>query len=311
MARPSVATRVGPGVHAAPGGRVAPTLALLGATLLWGSTFVVTKSSLDGLAPADLLTWRFGLAAVVLLAVRPRAARLRGPDGRRAVALGLFVATGFLLQTGGLLETPAGVSGFLTGTAVVLTPVVARVVFQEHAGRAGWVAVALSAAGVTLLAAPGAVSGRGALLTIAGAGCFAFHIAGLSRWARRDNAYGLTVWSVAVAGAVCGVATLAGGGPVPPATGASWAAVLYLALGATCVAFVVQAWAQSHLSATTAAVVMTAEPLVAAVVAAAATGERIGVTGWVGGGAVVAAMLVAELAARRCCDASSPRIGCC
>ncbi len=45
-------------------GRAAACAALLGATVAWGSTFVVTKASLDELAPATFLAWRFGIAAV-------------------------------------------------------------------------------------------------------------------------------------------------------------------------------------------------------------------------------------------------------
>jgi drug/metabolite transporter (DMT)-like permease len=87
--------------------------------------------------------------------------------------------------------------------------------------------------------------------------------------------------------------------------------VAYLALAATCLGFVVQAWAQSALSATTAAVVMTMEPVFAAFLAASIGGEALHATGWLGGVLVVTSMFVAELGPRDCCDALSPRIECC
>jgi drug/metabolite transporter (DMT)-like permease len=87
--------------------------------------------------------------------------------------------------------------------------------------------------------------------------------------------------------------------------------VAYLALLATCLGFVVQAWAQSTLSATTAAVVMTMEPVFAAVIATGLGGESLPLLGWLGGLIVVVAMFVAEIGARRCCDAMSPRVECC
>jgi drug/metabolite transporter (DMT)-like permease len=46
-------------------------VALIAATAVWGSTFVVTKQSLAQIAPASFLAWRFGIAAVVLVAIRP------------------------------------------------------------------------------------------------------------------------------------------------------------------------------------------------------------------------------------------------
>ena len=289
------------------------TAALLAATAVWGSTFVVTKESVVELPPASFLTWRFGIAAAALLLARPTALReLTRVDLWRSAGLGVFLATGFLLQTTGLLHTLAGVSGFLTGAAVILTPLVAAVFFSERVGRGGWMAVGLSALGLAALAggvsAPSAI---GALLTLGGATFFAFHITGLSQWASRQNAYALTTVSVLTAALLCGLVAGFAGGIAIPASSATLSAVVYLGVVATCVGFAVQAWAQSALSATTAAVVMTMEPVFAAVLAFALGERGIGPWGWVGGLLVVVGMAFSELGPRGCCDAQSPRIDCC
>jgi hypothetical protein len=62
-------------------------------------------------------------------------------------------------------------------------------------------------------------------------------------------------------------------------------------VAATAFAFAVQSWAQTHLSATTASVVFTSEPVFAALVAWA-VGEPIGPAVVLGGALVVASMLV-------------------
>ena len=293
--------------------RLPATAALLAATAVWGSTFAVTKRSLTEMAPASFLSWRFGLAALVLLAAGSRSLRSLEPADRwRATALGMLLGSGFLLQTTGLQHTLAGVSGFLTGAAVILTPLVAAAFFGESVGRAGWLAVSVSAGGMALLAGgTTATSWTGSLLTLGGAACFAGHITGLSQWATSRNAFGLTAWSVAVAALVCtAVAGSTGALGLPPTAGA-WRAVTYLALAATCAGFAVQAWAQSALTATTAAVVMTMEPVFAAVLAFALGERGLGWPGWVGGLLVVASMFLAELGPRQCCDAVSPRVECC
>jgi drug/metabolite transporter (DMT)-like permease len=87
--------------------------------------------------------------------------------------------------------------------------------------------------------------------------------------------------------------------------------LLYLALAATCLGFLVQAWAQSVLTAAAAAVVMTMEPLFAAVLAGLVAGESLATGGWIGGLLIVASMFVAELGPRNCCDATMPRVECC
>ena len=118
-------------------GRLAASGALLFATAAWGSTFVVTKSSLTELAPATFLLWRFGVAAVVLLAVSARRTlALSRTDRWRGVVLGMLLGGGFLLQTTGLQHTSAGLSGFLTGSSVVMVPVLASIVFSTGV-RAG------------------------------------------------------------------------------------------------------------------------------------------------------------------------------
>lgn len=292
--------------------RVGATIALIVATAAWGSTFAVTKTSLPGMAPPAFISWRLGLAALILITVRPRAALQLSPlDRRRSTVLGAFLGAGFLLQTTGLQQTSAGLSGFLTGTAVILTPIVAAVFFRERVGGMGWLAVGLSTVGLGLLMLRGGALTVGGLLTVAGAACFAVHIAGLSRWASALNAYGLTAWSVAVAAALNAFTAGAGGRLDLPATRSAWTALIYLALVATCLGLVIQAWAQSVLRATTAAVIMTMEPVFAAAIAATVAREQVTMIGWTGGVLIVASMFVAELGPRDCCDATSPRIECC
>lgn len=302
---------------AAPGAalpsRLAASGALLFATAAWGSTFVVTKSTLGDLAPATFLGWRFGVAAVVLLVVSGRRAWvLPRTDRRRAVVLGGLLAGGFLLQTTGLQHTSAGVSGFLTGSSVVLVPVLASVLFASRVGAQGWFAVGLSAAGLVLLTTgPGASFTTGALLTLAGAAAFAGHITALSAWATPSNALGVTTVSVVVAAGLCTAWAAAAGQLATPRASDAWAAVLWVALVATCLGLAVQAWAQAALSATSAAVIMTMEPVFAAVLAVVVAGETLSPTGWLGGLLVVVAMATAEIGARSCCDVGAPRVECC
>lgn len=299
--------------------RVTASAALLLATAAWGSTFVVTKSSLDEMAPATFLTWRFGIAAVVLFAVTAhRTMTLPGAALRRAVVLGVLLGGGFLLQTTGLQHTSAGLSGFLTGSSVVLVPLVAAAWFGHGVPPAGWAATALSAIGLLLItgvtggpATSGDTITAGAVLTLLGAACFAGHITALGEWATPTNAAGLTTVSVGVAAAVSVVAALASDGLSAPPSGAAWSSVLYVALVATCLGLAVQAWAQSALPAVSAAVIMTMEPVFAAGLAVVVAGESLGAAAWVGGLVVVVAMGVAELGARACCDVASPRVECC
>jgi drug/metabolite transporter (DMT)-like permease len=60
------------------------------------------------------------------------------------------------------------------------------------------------------------------------------------------------------------------------------------------------------MSATHAAIIFALEPLWAALLAAWLLRERMGVSGWWGGGLVLAGIVVSELRLRRAAAASSP-----
>ena len=292
--------------------RAHPTaiLGLLAATVVWGSTFLVTKDTLDTMSVSNFLSWRFGVAAFILLLFAPRRwLRLTPEELRRGLLLGVFLGLGFLAQTQGLRETSAAVSGFLTGLMVVLTPLVAATAFREKVTARGWGAVGVATLGLALISLQGWSLSPGAGLTLVGATFFAMQIASLSHWATPANGYGLTAVSVTVAALMSiAVAATTGDLTVPTQT-AEWTSLLYLAVGATCLCLVLQAWSQSHLSATTSAVIMTFEPVFAGIIAVAIGGEALTSRIWLGACLIVGAMFLAELGPRECCDAEVPRVG--
>lgn len=273
----------------------APTLALLAVTAVWGSTFIVVKDAIGRMPVTDFLTWRFTLAAVAMLVVRPRSVAALGPRGRRAgLVLGVALGSGYLLQTLGLQTTSALVSGFLTGMFVVLTPLGAAVLLREPPGRAAWGAVGLATVGLALLSLKGLSIEGGELLTLGCAAAFALHIVGLGRWAPSFNAYGLAVVQLLTTAALCGVVAIPGGLVIPPDAGV-WGALALTALAATAVAFVVQTWAQAHLAPTKAAVVMSMEPVFSGLFAVGIAHEALGPRTFVGAVLVLGAMLLTEI----------------
>ncbi|MCA1712047.1 MAG: DMT family transporter [Actinobacteria bacterium] len=277
----------------------APTLALLAVTAVWGSTFVVVKDAVERMPVTDFLTWRFGLAALAMLLLRPRSCASLPARGRRAgLLLGLALGGGYLLQTLGLQTTSAAVSGFITGMFVVLTPLGAAVLLRQAPDRLAWAAVGLATVGLGLLSLRGFTVGGGELLTLGCAAAFALHIVGLGRWASSYDAYGLAVVQLLTVAALCGLVAVPGGLAAPPDLGV-WGALLLTALAATALAFVVQTWAQAHLPPTRAAVVMTMEPVFGGLFAVGLAGERLGPRTLLGALLVLAAMVLTEVGPRR------------
>jgi drug/metabolite transporter (DMT)-like permease len=199
-----------------------------------------------------------------------------------------------VLQTIGLQTTHASVSGFVTGTYVVLTPLIGAVVLRDRIGGVTWAAVGLATTGLAVLSLQGFAVGVGESVTLASAVLYAAHIVALGRWSSPQAAVGLATVQAGVIALVAGVAAVPGGLTLP-ADGSQWVSLLYMALVAGAGALWAQTWAQAHLTATRAAIVMTLEPVFAAFFAVLLGGESLTVRMLVGGGLVVTAMYLVEL----------------
>lgn len=275
------------------------TLLLMGVTAVWGSTFFLIRDLVVHVPSADFLAVRFAIAAVVMFAVfRRQTLALSRADLLTGIGLGVLYGAAQLLQTTGLEHTDASVSGFVTGTYVVLTPVFGALIFRDRIAPSTWVAVGLATAGLAVLSLRGLAVGYGEALTLASAALYALHIIGLGRFSRAHTATGLATVQAFVIALMCSVAAVPDGLTLP-SDGGQWASLLYMALVAGAVALWAQTWAQSHLPATRAAIVMTLEPVFAAFFAVLAGGERL-TARMIGGGALVlTAMYVVELLGRR------------
>ena len=104
--------------------RVKADLALMFCSLIWGVSFVVVKDVLDHTSVFVFLAVRFTLAALLMAAFRPQVlGRLDRYEIFAGLRLAFFMFAGYAFQTTGLQYTTASNSGFVTGSSVVLVPV--------------------------------------------------------------------------------------------------------------------------------------------------------------------------------------------
>lgn len=279
--------------------RTVASVLLVALTAVWGSTFFLIRDLVVHIPPVDFLAVRFTLAAVVMVIVfwRP----LRALNRRQVLAgagLGVLYGVAQILQTQGLASTPASVSGFITGTYVVLTPIFTAVLLRERVPGTTWIAVVLATAGLALLSLNGFSVGVGEAITLLAAALYALHIIGLGKWSGHEIATGLSVVQMVVIAVICTVGALPGGITLPSGPG-QWASVLYMVVFASIAAIWIQTWAQAHMPATRAAIIMTMEPVFAAFFAVLLGGEVLTVRMLIGGALVIAAMYAVELLARR------------
>jgi drug/metabolite transporter (DMT)-like permease len=275
------------------------TLTLLAMTACWGSTFFLIHDLLERIPVVDFLALRFAIASVAMLLLAPRRIGRLSPVVRKhAVVLGGLYGGAQILQTAGLANTPASVSGFITGMYVVFTPFLAAAILHTRINRMTWAAVALAVAGLAILTLDGLSVGYGEALTLVAAGLYALHIVGLGAWSTTSDAIGMATLQCLVIAAICLVAAAPHGITLPDRT-SDWLAVIYMALFAGAAALLGQTWAQAHLPPTRSAVIMSMEPVFAAFFAVLFGGESLTLRMLAGGSLVLAAMLIVEIVPRR------------
>lgn len=131
-------------------------ITLVIATALWGSTFALTKALTDYLAPLELITVRFLLAALCMLPffARPIFRSIGSLNKRLLLWLLLFGMINFIsifLQTVGLSLIDASNSGFITSLSTLFVPVIEYFIRKKKVGNNIRIALFVAFAGVYLL----------------------------------------------------------------------------------------------------------------------------------------------------------------
>ncbi len=269
--------------------------ALLTVSAAWGLSFVVMKDAIQRQSVNNFLFTRFSLAVIVMILIRPQTIKLFNKDLlQRGGLAGVFLGLGYIAQTLGLERTGAAITGFITGLYVVLTPLIASLVLKEKITKFTWLCIAVATFGLALLSIRGFSVGIGEMFVLASAILFAAHIIALSKWSSGRDVYAMTVIQLTMCAILAGLASAVEGYSLPPDRGV-WSVVIFTAVFATAVAFIVQTWSQAHMSATKVAVILTMEVVFAALFAILLGGERLTLQTAIGGILVVVAMYLIVL----------------
>jgi drug/metabolite transporter (DMT)-like permease len=211
---------------------------------------------------------------------------------RDGIVAGVFLFAGFATQTAGLAATSASNSGLITGLYVVFTPLLASVVMKRVPRPLTVAGAFLAVAGLGLLTiGPGFHFNSGDVLTLLCAIAFAAHIVLLSFLAPRHAVVPFTAIQLLVV-AVMGLAASAAfeGFPLPDAEVIP--AIVITGVLVSAGAFMMQVNAQRVIGPSRTAIVLSAEPLFAAVTAAVVLSERLTVRGWAGAALIMAGVYV-------------------
>jgi drug/metabolite transporter (DMT)-like permease len=269
------------------------TLLLVGITAVWGWTFVVVQDAIALYGVLPFLAVRFALAGAALAPIY--AARLTRRSLLVGGGIGVVLAAGYLFQTTGLLFTTPTNSGLITGLFVVFAPLADRLLFGVNASRQVLLAVGLSLLGMVLLAGGGPEGANwGDLLTLLCAAALGLHIALLSRYAAGYDAGGLTLAQI-LAMALLFVIVWPFFEPVSLPPPGVWVALLVTGLLASAGAFLVQTTVQQRIPAARTAIILTMEPVFAALFGYWLAGDRLVAVQLVGAALILSALIIGEV----------------
>ncbi|MGS2641827.1 EamA family transporter [Streptosporangium sp. LJ11] len=266
----------------------------------WGSAFPLMKDLIVRMPVADLLAERYGIATLVLLALRPKSLRgLSESTWLTGILLGLLFGVGQTAQAVSLHDLPSSVSGFTVGSYVVITPVLGLFLLGARTSVRVWAAVALAMAAMTaftlMRGAEGDIALPALAATLLSAVLYAVHTLVLGNSAEaRQNAYAVTVIQLGTIAVMTGVLA-APDGLTPPARPGDWAILGHLSIVACALGFLARSWGQVHVSPVSAAVILSAQPLWVTALAVALYGEPLTTGVYLGGGLIALAMLLVVL----------------
>lgn len=273
---------------------------LLLVSFFWGMTFPLIKDALAFISPVLLLSLRFFLSALLMvpLLAKKKKKLFSGGHLKHGLLAGALLFVGYYTQTVGLQYTTAAKSGIITGTYVVLIPLISYVYLRSRVSRMDAIASVLAFSGLVVMSA-GSLSSRtvqlGDLLTFACAFGYAFQIAYVSRHSRDLDSAVFTFYQIL---AVAILSTLAVPFyPLPMAGFTPYVVftILFTAIFGGALAYYITTRALIFVEPTTAGIIFVAEPIFAALCSMVINREALGVFTAVGGSVVVFAMFLTSL----------------
>jgi drug/metabolite transporter (DMT)-like permease len=273
----------------------------VGASVIWGTSFVATSVGLEYSNPYVLLFERFFIASVAILALGTfaRSARIWSELRRpRTWGIAVVYAAAFLLQFLGQAVSGASASALLSNLFIIFVPVAALFVLGEHMPNSSKAAVALSVVGIVLVLPSGLqVTGTtlGDLLLVgASVGYTLFIVLG-----KKYDVSSLASSFALIVSMTVVMAPLAAleGGPFAPNTllaAPAWESVIWLGVPCTVVALAMYTRGLASIRASQSATLLLFEIIIGVILSVSLLGNALSVTQALGACVIGLAILLSS-----------------
>ncbi len=279
--------------------KVIANLLLVFTTILWGTTFIITKNLTKEVPIFLYLGLRFSLAIFGFLPYFIHIKKINKKIVLYGALTGLIYCFAIIFQTFGLQTTTAGKAGFITGLSTIMVPFLTWFWFKKKLKKRIWLAVIISVIGMALLLLEGE-SGivDGDFLVLICAVFCAFHIVLTDKFVRLVDVYLYSIVQLTTISLFCFGSSflfnetfdlINAGLPF-------WLIMIYMGVLVTAGTFIFQNWSQQHQGPSQTAIIFTLEPVFAVIFASFIIGnETMSLVGWLGCTLIFIAILITVL----------------
>ncbi|WP_312649034.1 DMT family transporter [Aminipila sp.] len=274
-------------------------LMLMLVTLCWGVSYILMNVCLGEIGPLTLNAYRFLIAffAALILAF-PKLKNVNKATLRYSAMIGLALALVYISVTYGVMYTSLSNAGFLCALTVIITPVLTFYIKKEAPNKKLIAVLIMCLIGIGLMTLNEQLKpALGDVLCILCAFIYAVDLMLVDKAVHKEevNAFQLGVYQLGFTGLYMFVLSIVLETPVLPSKPSIWAAMLFLAIFCTGVAFIVQVIAQQYTSATHVGVIFALEPVFAAIAAFFFAGERLLPRAYIGALLMLAGIIILEV----------------
>ena len=269
-------------------------LAMVITTMIWGITFVMVKDALNDAPPYMFAFLRFGLAFIIgLFYIHKNIYNITSTEFIGGFFCGVVLFFGYAFQNFGLMQTTPSKSAFITSVSVIMVPIILVLFRVQYVKMRIWAATFLAVIGLYILLDPGGEGlNIGDILTFGCALSFAVHVIFQDQYLSKGiDIYRFFLVQVMFVTLFSCIGVFIFEGPQILVSDRLYIAVVVTGVLATFVAFILMIWAQTILSANQTAILLSLEPVFAALFSTFFAGEILGLYGWVGGFIIVVAVI--------------------
>lgn len=272
-------------------------LALFGTAFIWGTSFVILKTTLDSIGALWVLAIRFTVSTLLLgLFAGKKLKKMDRRSFKGSVGMGLCLAVAYIVQTYGLMYTTPGKNAFLTATYCVLVPFMAWGVYKRKPDVSNIAAAFLCITGIGFVSLSGAGTGvnTGDILTLVCGVFYALQIIMMEQYVSDSDALSVSVIQFGTAALLCWAGALLFEAPPLSVPGSAWLSIGYLSVMCTAVCFFLQAWGMQYTPPSTSAVIMTLESVFGTLISVVFYNEPMTGKLLLGFALIFAAVLISE-----------------